>query len=539
MLVRTVLFALALSAALAQSPETPPDLKAYTAASRTMDPQKKIDALEKWKKDFPDSEMQDSADQVILATLVKHFPQQQDRIRKLAADIYRTAPEKDRGSAANQIAGHLLDGNLLLKDAERYARKGVDSMRLAPYIEEQMAAAEKRKQKPKPEELQKRFVERRAARLATLGRIEVRIGRTAKGQKLLEEAYAGNPANPEVNAALGELAAKAGQDAKALEYLIPARLSGTAPKTASAALEAIYRKQHGGSADGLEAMLDAEYHKRFPNPVAVAPYHPDAGRTTRVVLAEVFTGSGCPPCAGADLAFEAAMARYPRKDFAVLMYHQHVPRPDPMTDPDTQARAKDYNVTGVPTYAIDGKKTVGGGPRDQAKSIFDRFSKDVEKDLDTPPEAHFSAAASLSGNVVDVRIAVQDVKSESKDLELRVVLVEKELRYNGENGIRFQPMVVRAVAGEPLGKQRTFHQTFDLADISRAIKTHLDDYEAKGHRGETFRFSEKKYQIDRGDLAVVAFVQDDQTKHVLQAAYIDLGDDAASHSVTEAGNLKQ
>ena len=538
MLVRIVVFALALSAAQAQSPETPPDAKAYTAASRTMDPQQKIDALEKWKKDFPDSEMQESADQLILSTLVKHFPQQQDRILKLAAGIYRAAPEKNRGSVANQIAGRLLDGSLLLKDAERYERLGVDSMRLAPYLKEQMAAAEKRKQKPKPEELQKRFLESRAARLATLGRIEVQLGQTANGQKLLEEAHAGNPANPAANAALGELAAKAGEDAQALEYLIPARLSGMAPKTASEALEAIYRQQHNGSVDGLEAMLDAEYHKRFPNPVAVEPYHPDAGRTNRVVLAEVFTGSGCPPCAGADLAFEAAMARYPHQDFAVLMYHQHVPRPDPMTDPDTQARAKDYGVNGVPTYVIDGKKTVGGGPRDEAKSIYDRFNKDVEKDLDTPPEADFTANANLSGSVVNVQVVVQDVKSESKDLELRIALVEKELRYNGENGIRFHPMVVRAIAGEPLGTQMTFHRAFDLDEISRAIKAHLDDYEAKGHRGEAFQFSEKKYKIDRGDLAVVAFVQDDRTKHVLQAAYIDLAAGAAAHPVTEAGDLK-
>ena len=196
MLVRIVVFALALSAAQAQSPETPPDAKAYTAASRTMDPQQKIDALEKWKKDFPDSEMQDSADQLILSTLVKHFPQQQDRIRELAAGIYRTAPEKNRGSVANQIAGHLLDGNLLLKDAEHYARLGVDSMRLAPYLRDQMAAAEKRKQKPKPEELQKRFLETRAARLATLGRIEVQLGQTATGRNCSRKRTPAIPPTP-------------------------------------------------------------------------------------------------------------------------------------------------------------------------------------------------------------------------------------------------------------------------------------------------------------------------------------------------------
>ena len=66
-----------------------------------------------------------------------------------------------------------------------------------------------------------------------------------------------------------------------------------------------------------------------------------------MVLGEVFTGSGCPPCAAADVAFDAAMERYSRKDLAVVMYHVHVPRPDPMTTNETSARSKNY---GVPAY---------------------------------------------------------------------------------------------------------------------------------------------------------------------------------------------
>ena len=50
---------------------------------------------------------------------------------------------------------------------------------------------------------------------------------------------------------------------------------------------------------------------------------------------------------------------------------------------------------------------------------------------------------------------------------------------------------------------------FDLAKISDAIKQHLDAYEAGGHRGNTFTFTEKKYAIDPKELSVVAFVQDD------------------------------
>ena len=526
--------------------ETPPDVKAFNDLNKITDPEKKIAAIEKWKADFSTSSMLEVADDRILSTLVQKLPGQKVRIRTAAGVQYRKAAPKNRGAAATRIADQFLDADLLLKDAERYARKGVESMLLAAYLQDQIASYEKRKAKPpSSEELQKRFQESRAARVATLGRIEVKLGQTRKGQKLLEESYAVNPSNVNVDAALGELAVKAGNDAKAVEYLIPARLSGRAPKGATEALESIYRKTHAGSPEqvkaGLEAMLDTEYRKRYPNPVTVEAYKPTEKRSDRLVLGEVFTGSGCPPCAGADIAFDAAMERYSRKDLAVVMYHEHVPRPDPMTNVDTQARSKSYSVTGVPTFAIDGKKTMGGGSRDMAKQVFDRFQKDLEKDLETPAEAQLKADATLSGNAVKVRASVEGIQSDSKDLKVQIVLVEKELRFNGENGIRFHPMVVRAMGGTKgegfavdAAASAPYEQTFDLDEVSKAIKAHLDDYEGKGHRGETFTFAEKKYQINRADLAVVVFVQDDKTKHVLQAAYVDLSPESGPHPVTEA-----
>jgi hypothetical protein len=530
--------------------ETPPDVKAFNELNKITDPEKKIAAIEKWKADYSTSSMLDSGDEMILSTLVQKLPDQKSRIRTVASARYRKATLKERGAVATRIADQFLTGDLLLKDAEGYARKGVDSMRLATYLQDQIAGYEKRKAKvPSSEELQKRFRESRAARVATLGRIEVKLGQTKRGQKLLEEAYVVNPDNVNVNAALGELAVKAGNDNKAIEYLIPARLSGRAPKTANGALESIYRKTHAGSPEqvkaGLEAMLDTEYRKRYPNPIPTEAYKPTEKRSDRLVLGEVFTGSGCPPCAGADVAFDAAMARYSRKDLAVVMYHLHIPRPDPMTDLDTQARAKSYSVTGVPSFAIDGKKSMGGGPRDMAKQVFDRFQKDLEKDLETPAEAQLKADATLSGNAVKVKATVEGVKSESKDLKVQIALVEKELRFNGENGIRFHPMVVRAMGGtkgEGFAMDPStgagYEQTFDLDEIGKAIKAHLDDYEAKGHRGEPFTFAEKKYQINRADLAVVVFVQDDKTKHVLQAAYVDLSPESGLHPVTEANEPK-
>jgi thiol-disulfide isomerase/thioredoxin len=536
--------------------ETPPDQQAYVEAGKITDGEKKIAALEKFKTDFPDSTYASVADWQIFSTLIQKMPERKDRIRKAAKAMFAQSVAKDkaasrenvivttanRGSTATRIADQLLTGDLLLKDAERYARKGVEAMRENVWTAEQRESYAKRKRKiPPPEELAKSFKEARAPRIATLGRVEMKLGRTAEAQKLLEESYAVMPSNVAVAAALGDLAAKAGNEAKAMDYLIPARLSGRAPGTANQAFEAIYKKSHNGSLDGLEGMLDTEYHKRFPNPVHVEAYAPTEKRSDRIVLAEVFTGSGCPPCAGADVSFDAAMERYARKDLAVVMYHVHVPRPDPMTTETTTARYESYGKNGVPTFAIDGKKTVGGGSRDMAPGIFERFQKDLEKDLETAAEAAVKIDAGLNGGTVKVSAAVDSVKSDSKDLKVQILLVEKEIRHLGENGIRFHPMVVRALGGEKgegykidANGKGTFHASFDLEVIGQDIRKQLDEYEAKGHRGETFKFSAKKDQIDRGDLAVVVFVQDDKTKHVLQAGYIDLGTPAGTHPTTEA-----
>lgn len=531
--------------------ETPPDQKAYTEAGKIADGEKKIAALEKLKTDFPDSRYASIARTPIFITLIQKLPEQKDRIRKAAKAMFAQsvawdkavskkngfATTANRGDTATRIADLLVTADVLLKDAESYARKGVEALRENVWTAEQREAYARRKQKiPPPEEFAKDFAEIRASRIGTLGRVEMKLGRTAEALKLLEESYAVTPSDAKVAAALGEMAATAGDDAKAMDYLIPARLSGRAPDTANQTFEAIYRKSHNGSLDGLEAMLDSEYHKRFPNPIHVEAYKPTVKRSGRVVLAEVFTGSGCVPCAGADVAFDAAMERYARKDLAVVMYHVHIPRPDPMTIAETTARYKSYGDNGVPAFAIDGKKTVGGGSRDMAPGVFERFQKDLEEDLETAAEAQVKIDAGLHGGTVKVSAAVDHVKSDSNDLKLQILLVEKEIRYLGENGVRFHPMVVRAMGGEKgegysieANGTGTFDARFDLEAIGKDIKKQLDEYEANGHRGETFKFSAKKDQINRTDLAVVVFVQDDKTKHVLQAGYVDLGMPAGTH----------
>jgi thiol-disulfide isomerase/thioredoxin len=567
MKLRTVLFAflfaLAIPASHAQpsapgtpsAPETPPDVKAYQAANGIADPAQKIAALEKFQKDFPNSESVTNANRSILSTLASKMPEQTARMQQVAKTILgRAKDKKDKGSLSAGIAETLLTNKVLLTDAEKYARTSIGSLNEAQFIADQKAQFAKRpisagetvQPPPTEQELIKRFHESRASRLATLGRIEFELGKMPAAVKLLNEAYAADRSQPGAQGTLGEIAAQKGDYAKALDYLIAARLAGqTAPSTL-AALDSAYSHTHAGTTAGLDELLDAEYRKRFPNPLHLAAFQPTEKRTGRLVLAEVFTGSGCPPCVGADLAFDAARERYSPKDLVVVMYHQHVPRPDPMTNADTQARFKYYGVLGVPTYFIDGGSVkFNGAGRDATKTVYEHIQPPIEKDLDSPAEAKIAVTASASGSTVKVTAAVEGVESHSPDLKIHVLLLEKELRYSGENGIRFHPMVVRAMGGEhddgfPLdpAAPASAEQIWDLDKIGASLKTQLDDYEAKGHRGSAFKFIEKKYQIDRGNLAVAVFVQDSKTKHVLQAAFVDLNPPTPHVSTGNSGEPK-
>jgi hypothetical protein len=277
---------------------------------------------------------------------------------------------------------------------------------------------------------------------------------------------------------------------------------------------------------GLEEFLDEQYEKTFPIPFAIDRYKESPKRSTRTVLAELFTGAACDPCAGADIAIDADLKRYSRQELAVLMFHQHIPEPDPLTNPASVQRFAFYDASGTPTIAVDGTTKIVGAPRDHAKSAFDDIDTMIDNDLESPAEASLTLTAKRDGARVRVNVVPDQIESESPDLRLEIVLVEDRQRYSGENGIRFHPMVVRSVAnsyenGFSINPARpdSIECSFDVSQISSGLKAYLDDYEQHNDRFGKITFIEKKYEIDPSNLSVVAFLQDVKTKHVLQAAY--------------------
>ena len=493
-------------------PATPtmgPDQKAYTEAMALKDPDKKIEALEKFMNDYPDSPGISLSHRGIFDTLVKSHPDQIERIRE-AADraISKASSEAMKASYYNAFGTQLFDAGILLDDAEKYLSKGIE-----------LNEAQARRS--------------RAPYQATLGRIYIKQGKLSEAGKYLQEALAANPQLSAASLGMAELYEKRGDAGKALTFYVNAAATSKMPTAARQRLEALYAKSHRNSLDGLEGLLDAKYREINPPPFVVERYQPAERRTDRVVLAEVFTGSGCPPCVAADLAADLAMERYGR-GLTVLMYHEHIPQPDPMTTAQTTARFRYYKGTGVPTLVIDGERAPGGGgARDATKSVYGRITKAIEKKLEAASRAQLKLDVLLDGGIVRANAVVSQVTSDAPDLKLLIVLVEEMLRYTGENGVRFHPMVVRSIAGTDSGSQglnitskdsQTFAWDFNLDSISAGIKKNLDDYE--NGRTDGYKFNEKKHQIDPKGLVVVAFVQEENTKAVLQSIMVRLNSKA-------------
>jgi len=527
------------------SPAVPPETKALRDASQISDLDKQIEALKKVIADYPGSATAGSAEGQVVGALTRKTTNAIKALQDQAKTYVESAGSpNEQARRLSTTAGGLAGADVLLDEAEQYAKKSLALLadEAAWIAAEKKAAAEtqagalKRDPAARPRPVMSdadyasRFTSARQNGMMTLAQIYEKQGNPAGAEKTCREAYALSPKTGGAAALkLADYAKASGHLFDQFEYLTAATLAGRVTATSRAELEAVYRKTHGGTTADLDRMLDERYAKDATK-VEASAYTASKTRTNRVVLAELFTGAGCGPCVAADLAFEAALERYTPKDIAVLVYHLHIPRPDPMTNPSTVARKEFYDVPGTPTYFIDGgNQHVGGGAASSAQKLFgDTVQPVVDRRLEVKPAAEIGLEAKTAGDKVDVAVRIGKTGKPGRALRLQIALVEEAVHYTGENGVRFHPMVVRSLAapdakapGLPLasGKGAKLVYTFDIAKAVADAKAHLDEMEGgSSERFGKFQFIERRSDINRGNLRIVAWVQDEKTKEVLQAA---------------------
>jgi hypothetical protein len=308
--------------------------------------------------------------------------------------------------------------------------------------------------------------------------------------------------------------------------------AATRLRTLKALSTALKRADKEAEAKGIDAQIDKLDLKAYEDYARKAlPFKPEtfAGRkdsSTRVVLVELFTGAQCPPCVAADLAFDALGKTYKPTEVALLQYHIHVPRFDPLANPDSEARQRYYSdaIQGTPTILFDGKAEAGGGGFvDDAKDKYKEYREVLDPLLNAAPRAKIKASAVQKGGKIDITAEVTDLEEPGDRTRLRLALVEDWAQYQGANRLRYHHHVVRAMPGGGSGlalKDKTGKLTtsIDLEELRKELNRYLDSR----------KFPEDRPSVDLKRLSVVAFVQNDKTKEILQSAQVPVQTEGAA-----------
>jgi hypothetical protein len=262
--------------------------------------------------------------------------------------------------------------------------------------------------------------------------------------------------------------------------------------------------------------------KKIDLTIKPTPFAGRQGKSDRVVLVELFTGAQCPPCVAADLAYDALARGFKPSEVVRLQYHVHIPGPDPLANPDDEARFLYYRLEGAPSILFNGRPAAsGGGGETEGWDKYDEYAEEVEPLLEESAKASLKLKANRKESKVSIDVSA-DVQANGDNLRLRVALVEDEVAYAGRNKIAEHHNVVRAFAGGPDGEKvargKVYSKTFtvDLDDLRKSLKEYLD----KTNKDTPFPGKDRPLELKK--LRVIAFVQNDATREVLQAAQVDI-----------------
>jgi thiol-disulfide isomerase/thioredoxin len=256
-----------------------------------------------------------------------------------------------------------------------------------------------------------------------------------------------------------------------------------------------------------------------PSPIIKAAPENWKGKT---VLAEVFTGSECPPCVATAVAFDGIKETFAPQYLAILKYHTPIPRYDPMMNHASKKRQDFYQANANPTVIFDGVRHIGARGPGVVASTYDRIKAEIDPFLEASVDITIKATTSLSGDNVKVECEFSKV-IEGNDYN--VVLVQPEVDFIGSNGYPNHKMVVREF--QTLNPSDKATVTFNIPESEKLADEHITEW---GKTAETARpalmrntsWPAKQNKIDRSKLKVVVFVQDRETKQVHNAYVADV-----------------
>ena len=217
---------------------------------------------------------------------------------------------------------------------------------------------------------------------------------------------------------------------------------------------------------------------------------PPGGFVPRVVLAELLTTRPCINCPNAEAGLNTVLAEYGADSLCVIAYHDLAPPADPFATAETVARIDWYmgaSWASWPNVIFDGAGEVLGAESAAAAAAAYRAQIDARKAVGSPVSMRI--AGSPGSGSVTVTVKVREALTTTANV-LRVVVVEDDLiaaaheyDFVARDLLDEEPLSVAAVG--------------DSAVVTRSVVV--------------------APEWNQSNLDVIAFVQDDLTKEVLQS----------------------
>ena len=529
------------------------------------DPPQYVEAAIKFLNDFPDAFENESSPSYWVRDAIKKAGNTKEATRQFInrfIDSISTLPAPRRVRFYSDCVKTFLT-NDLPEDAVALALKGVPLLDEKEYVglereryERYEAYRKERNPESKPREFSaveqaERFRSFKAAFYCSMGTGYLKRDRLEQAVQTFRQAHAIRP-DMESASGIAEILERQGKIDDAFEFMTFAALTGKLKPDGIERFHKLYRQLHHGKLDGVEEFLDTRYRTKQHNPLKAEKYHPTTARTRRVVVAEMFTGGGCIPCIPVDYSLDAALTEYSREQFVLLVYHMHAPVSDPLANHSSEARQKYYGINSAPTVLLDGARFENEvDPRTvdfavtKSQVVHKALTAAINPRLEVAPKGQLELKAQREGDLVKVTVTASDIRDASPDLTLHIALVEEEVSYSGENGLRFHPMVVRNLARADTATSEygfsvtatgasSYQHTFDIKRIIAENLRYYDEYPVERKKelsarldketldSLTFSFREQKHVIDPNDLSVAAFLQDNKTREILQSAFLRL-----------------
>lgn len=484
----------------------PPEYKEFRAALRIQDPEARIEELERIKAAYPDSIYIPAIDNAIIKARIALAPDLASILSLQKLEL-EAAPE---GRAILFYYVFCMD-ILQHKNLAQFDKKKVTQA-----VEQYAGQAFKLASDPEfletaPPNLKRYIKSNVPALYVALALAYLNEGLPGKALTALEDfkKNGGVPGAIYHYAAASAYAAS-GRTKEALDGYLEAAARDYLDSAEKA--REYWQKVHGSS-QGFESAVEARQHEV---PFQVEPFEPLREWKGKTVLAELFTGSECPPCVATDLGFDGIIEAFAPKYAAVLVYHLPIPRPDPMMNLASRARAQYYGVRSTPSTFFDGENAhSGGGRRQMAGEKYEGYSAEIEERVYATPEVRLKVSARLSGDNVEVRFSA-DKEIDVADYNL--ALVQEEEKYQGANRIAFHKMVVRDFRTLDGPAVKSGSARFNIPQAEQDAEARLSEHEKQ----RSFTFKVRRSRIDRQNLLVVFFLQDKDTKDVYNAAVAEV-----------------